>query len=256
MLFYATMVCTQANLPGSEPFMSPEPILVVDKEPKCLTLARQVLTAAGYTVLAARKGEQAIQMVAKEQPALLFLEICLPGPIDGCAVTRCVREFSDLPIIALSSSAESEDILRAFDAGVDDYITKPFDPKILLARLRAVLKRSRGSVVAPAQIICSNLVIDQAARRVSIDGAEIYLTETEYNLLLELARHRNQVLLHEQLLVAVWGAKFRTEIDYLRSYIHILRRKLEPDPTRPRLILSRPGVGYMLVTAPTQAAGS
>ncbi len=236
--------------------MSPDRILIVDKEPKSLTLTRQVLAAAGYTILAARKGEQAIQMAAKEQPALLLLEVCLPGPIDGFIVTRRVREFSDLPIIVLSSSAESEDILRAFDAGADDYITKPFDPKILLARLRAVLKRARGRVAAPAEIICDNLVINQAARRVTIDSAEIYLTETEYNLLLELARHRNQVLLHEQLLVAVWGANFRTEIDYLRSYIHILRRKLEPNPAQPRLILSRPGVGYMLVTAPTQAAGN
>jgi two-component system KDP operon response regulator KdpE len=234
--------------------MSPDRILIVDKEPKTLTLLRQVLGAAGYIVLAARKGEQAIQMVAEEQPALLLLEICLPGPVDGFAVTRRVREFSDLPIIALSSSAESADILRAYDAGVDDYIAKPFDPRILLAHLRAVLKRARGSASTPAEIICDNLVIDQAARRVTIDGEEIYLTETEYNLLLELARHRNQVLLHEQLLVAVWGANFRTEIDYLRSYIHILRRKLEPNPAQPRLILSRPGVGYMLVTAPTQQA--
>ena len=180
----------------------------------------------------------------------------LPGPTDGFAVTRRVREFSDLPIVALSPSAESADILRAFDAGVDDYITRPFDPKILLARLRAVLKRSRGVIAVPVEIVCEPLVIDQAARRVTIDGTEVYLTETEYNLLLELARHRNQVLLHEQLLVAVWGANFRTEIDYLRSYIHILRRKLEANPAQPRLILSRPGVGYMLVTAPNPAVGS
>ena len=234
--------------------MSPDRILIVDKEPKNITLVRQVLSAAGYIVLAARKGEQAIQMVAREQPALLLLETALPGALDGFTVARRVREFSDLPVVVLACSAESEDILRAFDAGVDDYITKPFDPRILLARLRAVLRRSRGNVSVPAEITCDNLVIDLAARRVTIDGAEIYLTETEYNLLLELARHRNQVLLHEQLLVAVWGAKFRTEIDYLRSYIHILRRKLEPNPAQPQLILSRPGVGYMLVTAPTKAA--
>lgn len=234
--------------------MSPDRILIVDKEPKSLTLARQVLSAAGYVVLVARKGEQAIQMVAQDQPALLLLEVCLTGPLDGFAVTRRIRDFSDLPIIVLSSSGESADILRAYDAGVDDYITKPFDPKILLAHLRAVLKRARGNAAVPAEIVCDNLIINQAARRVTIEGAEIYLTETEYNLLLELARHRNQVLLHEQLLVAVWGANFRTEIDYLRSYIHILRRKLEPNPAQPRLILSRPGVGYMLVTAPTQQA--
>ncbi len=236
--------------------MSPDRILLVDHEPKSLALARQLLAAAGYIVLPARKGEQAVQLAAREQPALLLLDAGLPGSLDGCAILRRVREFSDMPVIVLSGSAESVDILRAFDAGADDYITRPFDLKILLARLRAVLKRSRGGTAVPAQIVCNNLIIDQAARRVTIDGIEIYLTETEYNLLLELARHRNQVLLHEQLLVAVWGAKFRTEIDYLRSYIHILRRKLEPDPAQPRLILSRPGVGYMLVSASTQAAGN
>lgn len=236
--------------------MSPDRILIVEPEPKHLTLLRQVLGAAGFSVLAARKGEQAVEMVAREQPALLLVETDLPGSLDGLAVIRRVREFSDLPIIALSDSAESENALRAFEAGVDDYMTKPFDPRVLLARLQAVLKRCRGSITAPAEIICDNLVIDLAARRVTVDGTEIYLTETEYNLLLELARHRNQVLLHEQLLVAVWGANYRTEIDYLRSYIHILRRKLEPNPAQPRLILSRPGVGYVLVTAPNPSAGN
>jgi len=155
----------------------------------------------------------------------------------------------------LTASAKPEDILDGFDAGADDYITKPFDSKILLARLRAVLNRYRGRGMMPAEIICNNLVINQANRGVTLDGSDIYLTETEFNLLLELARHCNQVLLHEQLLMAVWGADFRNELDYLRSFIHILRRKLENDPSQPKLIISRPGIGYMLVSNHSEVSG-
>jgi DNA-binding response OmpR family regulator len=111
-------------------------------------------------------------------------------------------------------------------------------------------------VAAPADITCNNLIINQAARQVSLNGLQIYLTETEYNLLLELARHRNQVMLHEQLLMAVWGPKFCHEVDYLRSYVHILRRKLENSPSQPTLIISRPGIGYMLVSTPAEVPGN
>lgn len=233
---------------GVSLLITPKCILVVDPEPKCVSLVRQLLVDAGYSVLAANKGERAVQLVAKEQFALILLDSCLPGDIDGFEVVRRIREFSDIPVIMLTSGSESDDVLRGFDAGVDDYITKPFDPKILLARLRALLNRCHDRVVEPVEIICNNLVINQSSRRVTLDGAEIYLTETEFNLLLELARRRNQVLLHEQLIAAVWSADSRTELDNLRSYIHILRRKLESNPARPKLIISRPGIGYMLVS--------
>lgn len=212
-------------------------------------LVSEVLKSAGYSVLAAHKGEQAVQMAAKEQPDLVILDVDLAGDVNGLEATRRMREFSDAPIIILSARGESEDVLRGFTAGADDYVSKPFDPKILVARVRAILKRCQSKASAPAQIICDRLIIDLAARRVTVDGSEVYLTETEYNLLVELARNRNRVLMHDQLLDAVWGSKFRNEVDYLRSYVHILRRKLESDPAQPRLIISRPGVGYMLVTA-------
>lgn len=235
--------------------MSPDRILVADRDLKAVRLVRVVLKSAGYAILAAHKGEQAIQMTAKEQPNLVILEVDLSDDITGLEVVRRIREFSDVPILILSARGESEDILRGFSTGADDYVTKPFDPKILVARVRAILRRCASKEISPAEIVCDHLVIDLAARRVTIDGNEIYLTETEYNLLVELARNRNRVMMHDQLLVAVWGPKFSSEIDYLRSYIHILRRKLESDPAQPKLIISRPGVGYMLVTAQNKTAG-
>jgi two-component system KDP operon response regulator KdpE len=175
------------------------------------------------------------------------------GEINGFDLVRRIRAFSDIPVIILSSSAEADDILRGFEAGADDYVTKPFHSKILLARISAVLNRCRGSAAAPVEITCSDVVINQAARQVKLNGLQIYLTETEYNLLLELATHSDQVMLHEQLLSAVWGQKYCSEVDYLRSYIHMLRRKLEKNPAQPRLIVSRPGIGYMLVSTPSEA---
>lgn len=235
--------------------MTSDRILIVDRELKMVRLVCELLTGAGYVSQVVNKAEQAIQMTAKEQPALVILDVALGAEIDGFEIIRRIREFSDIPIIVLSSRGESEDILRGFAFGADDYVIKPFDPKILLARIRAVLKRCQNRVIEPADIVCNNLVINLAARRVTLDGVEIYLTETEYNLLFELARHRNQVLTHEHLLMAVWGIEFSNEVDYLRSYIHILRRKLQIDPSRPKLIISRSGVGYMLDTSQSNASG-
>lgn len=231
-------------------------ILIVDHDPKWTALLSQVLTAAGYTIAAANRGGRALQIAAEQQPALVILEILVPGEVNGFEVIRRVREFSEIPVIILSTSSETKDMLRGFELGADDYVTKPFDPKILLARVRAVLNRCQGSKPAPAEIVCSNLVINQVSRKVTLDGVEVYLTETEYNLLLELARHRDQVLLHEQLLSAVWGDQFLNEVDYLRSYIHILRRKLEINPSQPRLIINRPGVGYMLISNQSEGTGN
>lgn len=235
--------------------MTHERILVVDEASKSIHLLRQILSSAGYGVLAANKGERALQITIEEKPALILSEVCLPGGIDGCELVRRIRRFSDLPVIMLSNSAEAEHILRAFEAGADDFVTKPFDSKILLARIKAILKRCRREVAVPVEISCSDLTINQASRQVTLNGMHVYLTETEYDLLLELVRHHDQVMLHEQLLTAVWGPEYRNEVNYLRSYVHILRRKLESDPSRPKLIISRPGIGYTLVTAPDEEYG-
>ena len=225
-------------------------ILVVDDEPKMVRLVREILTAAGYEVLAACSGEQAIELVAKEQPDLVLLDILLSyGSLDGYQTARRLREFTDVPVIMLTARARESDLLEGFEAGADDYITKPFSAKELLARLQAVLRRAR--VAAPlageALIECGDLHINLASRRVRVGEQEVHLTATEYSLLHELATHVDQVLLHEQLLTTVWGQEYRDDLDYLRSYIRYLRHKIEANPAEPKLILTVPGIGYMLV---------
>jgi len=225
-------------------------ILVVDDEPKLIRLVKEILLATGYEVLTAGFGQQAIEMLALEQPDLVLLDIMLPDGMDGFDVARRLREFSDIPIIMLTAKIREVDMLRGFDCGVDDYIKKPFSSKELLARMRAVLKRSyaEGKSKVETEIVCGHLRIDLLRRKAVIDDHEIHLSPTEYNLLHELAVHPNQVLFHEQLLSAVWGVEYRDDVDYLRSYIHILRKKLEADPSNPEIILSSPGVGYMLAS--------
>jgi two-component system KDP operon response regulator KdpE len=235
--------------------MSQKTILVVESESKWAHLLRQILSGAGYVVLNANKSERALQVLAEENPSLVLSETGRMGEFDGLELVRRIRRFATLPVILLSSDNETESVLRGFEAGADDFIIKPFDARILLARVKAVLNRCENLVSVPAEITCDNLVIRLAARQVTLNGAEVYLTETEYNLLLELARHRNQVMLHEQLLTAVWGTKYRAEIDYLRSYVHILRHKLETNPTQPKRIISRPGIGYMLVSETAEELG-
>lgn len=225
-------------------------ILVVDDDPKLIHLVREVLTATGYEVVVACSGDQAIEMAAIEQPDLILLDIILLGDKDGYEVAQRIRGFSNLPIIMLTAKVREKDVLRGFDVGVDDYIKKPFSSKELLARIRAVLNRSTdqaGKRTVP-QIICGEVSIDLARRRVLVGERDVHLTPKEYSLLHELARHCNQVMLHEQLLAAVWGPEYRSDFDYLRSYIHLLRRKIEPDPSNPRIIIRVPGVGYMLET--------
>lgn len=223
-------------------------ILVVDDEPKLVHLATEVLSAVGCRVLSAGSGEEAVQLVAMEKPDLILLDIILNTDFDGLKVARQVRTFSDTPIIMLTAKARESDILRGFEAGADDYIVKPFSAKELVARVKAVLKRSHVTSDAPREshIQCGRLRIDLARRKVLVDDSEVPLTRTEYNLLHELAGHPNKVLFHEQLLTSVWGQEYRDDIDYLRAYVHHLRRKLEPNPAQPELIVTCPGVGYML----------
>jgi two-component system KDP operon response regulator KdpE len=219
---------------------------------------REVLTATGYEVLTAVTGERAVEMTAIEQPDLVLLDIVLTGAIDGYIVAQRIREFSNVPIIMLTAKVREYDKLHGFDVGADDYITKPFSSKELLARIRAVLKRSHGEIAKPAaaEIVCGDIRIDLARHQVSMAGREVHLTPTEYSLLHELATHCNQVLLHEQLLTAVWGSEYRNDIDYLRAYIRYLRQKIETDPANPKLIVRCPGVGYMLVCPEENAVES
>jgi two-component system KDP operon response regulator KdpE len=222
-------------------------ILVVDDEPRVVRLVRQVLGAMGYQVVAATSGELAIEMVALEQPDLVLLDIRLPYDLDGYEVCRRIREFSDVAVIMLTAKAQENDIVRGFDVGADDYLTKPFSAKELVARVGAVLRRTkRPEEKVTAMFTCGELEINFARRAVKARGSRVPLTRTEYALLRQLALNVNRVMLHQDLLTTVWGSEYRDDIDYLRAYIRYLRLKLEPDPSNPQYILTSPGVGYML----------
>jgi len=232
-----------------------ERVLVVDDEPRLVTLVREILNATGFEVSAASSGVHAIETAALEKPALVLLDIMLIGSIDGFEVARRIRQFSKVPIIMLTAKVGEPDLLKGFEAGADDYITKPFSSRELLARIRAVLKRSNEEKdsATDSEIVCGTLRIDLARHRVTLEGREITLTSTEYKLLHELVSHRNQVMLHEQLLTSIWGPEYRGDLEYLRTYIRHLRSKLEADPTHPRLIVRCRGVGYMFVCPDTAA---
>jgi two-component system KDP operon response regulator KdpE len=224
-----------------------EKILVVDDEPRVVRLVSEVLKAVGYQVIAAASGEPAIEMVALEQPDLVLLDILLPRGLDGYEICRRIREFSEVPVVMLTAKALESDILRGFDVGADDYLTKPFSAKELVARVKAVLRRTqRPEEMVTTTLTCGELEINFARRIVEVRGEKVSLTRTEYALLRQLALNTNRVMLHQDLLTTVWGSEYRDDIDYLRAYIRYLRRKLEVDPSNPRYILTSPGVGYML----------
>jgi two-component system KDP operon response regulator KdpE len=231
-------------------------ILVVDDDPRLIRLVREVLNASGYAVVSRAAGDQAVQAAAVEQPDLILLDIMMKD-VDGHQVCRRVREFSDVPIIMLTARIGETDLLAAFDAGADDYVTKPFSSKELLARVRAVLKRRRPETAraGDGRLVFGDVAVDLGRRRVAVGDRPVYLTATEYSLLLQLANHPDQVLLHEQLLTEVWGPQYRDDVDYLRSYIHHLRKKLESDPSNPKLIVTVQGVGYMLTTPAAVPSG-
>lgn len=233
-----------------------ECILIVDDEPRLVRLVREVLQAVGYRVVVAGDGKTALEMAVLEQPDLVLLDILLPRDMDGYEVCRRLREFSAVPVIMLTAKAREADKLKGFDVGADDYLTKPFSSKELIARVQAVLRRSKypEEVKANARFVCGDLTINYAQRRVFVRGQEVTLTATEYELLRQLALNANCVMLHEQLLAAVWGPEYRNDIDYLRAYIRYLRRKIEPDPANPQYILTTPGVGYMLA-CPAESPG-
>ena len=228
--------------------MTKTQILVVEDEPKLVRLISEVLTATGYKVLTSSSGERAIEIFPLEQPDLILLDIVLSGELDGYEVANRLREYSDVPIIMLTAKARESDLLQGFGVGADDYLIKPFSSKELLVRIRAVLKRAHKEVPGSGdpEIQCGHLIIDSARRRVTVEGKEVRLTKTEFNLLHELAIKRNKVLTHEMLLSAVWGTEYQDDVDYLRAYIRYLRRKIEVDPSNPQIIITSQGVGYTL----------
>jgi DNA-binding response OmpR family regulator len=222
-------------------------VLVADDDPLIQRLVRTHLDRAGFRVLTAADGEEALDVALAEQPDLIVLDLMLPK-LDGFEVCRRVREFSLVPVVMLTARGEQVDKLRGFEAGADDYVTKPFAPPELLARLRAVLRRAQQArpAAAPAVIKCGDWTIDFVRRRVMVKDEVVKLTPTEFQLLQQLATSAGKVLSHTELLTSVWGPEYRDDRDYLWAYVRHLRRKLEPDPERPKHILSEPGYGYVL----------
>jgi two-component system, OmpR family, KDP operon response regulator KdpE len=229
-----------------------ECVLVVDDDPLMVRLVRTHLDRAGYRVLAAARGQEALDVAATERPDLVVLDLMLPD-LDGYEVCRQIRESSLVPVVMLTARGEQTDTLRGFEVGADDYLTKPFSPAELLARVQAVLRRSRQGAApeTPPVVRCGDLAVDLLRRRVTVRGEAVRLTPTEFRLLERLALHAGKVLSHTELLTQVWGPEYRDDRDYLWAYVRHLRRKLEADPEHPALILSEPGVGYVLECPPT-----
>jgi two-component system, OmpR family, KDP operon response regulator KdpE len=218
-------------------------ILVVDDEPQILRSLRTTLAAHGYDVQTAASGEEAVTMVEGHMPDLVVLDLVLPG-ISGLDVCRYLRERSPVPILILSARGDERDKVAALDLGADDYLTKPFGVNELLARIRAALRRAAGARGLAAVVVAGDLRVDFDRRQVAVDGAEVRLTPTEFDLLKALAANAGRVLTHGYLLRTVWGPEYEGESQLLRVFVGQLRRKIERDPARPRHILTEPGVGY------------
>jgi len=218
-------------------------ILVVDDEPNILNTLAPLLRAHGYEVTTAASGHAALNLVHAGSPDLLVLDLGLPD-IDGVAVCENVRGASSVPILVLSARGREADKVRALDAGADDYVTKPFGSDELLARIRAALRRADNASASQGPYVCGNLTIDRQRFRVERDGDEIRLTPKEFELLSLLAANAGRVLTHRAILRAIWGANAVHQPEHLRVLVGALRKKIEPDPSSPRYILTEPWVGY------------
>jgi two-component system KDP operon response regulator KdpE len=230
--------------------MSKGRILVVDDEPQILRAVQMKLRGAGYSVDTAATAQEAVMKAGMRPPTAIILDVLLPDG-RGTDVCRELRAWYSAPIVVLSAVGEEKEKVDALDAGADDYVTKPFSGDELLARLRAVLRRATPS--AERVITIGDLRIDLEKRAVTMDGYAISLTPIEYDLLRVLAQNEGKLLTHPALLREVWGPAFQEESNYLHVHVSHLRRKIEPDPARPRYLLNQPGVGYRMVD-PAEAA--
>jgi two-component system, OmpR family, KDP operon response regulator KdpE len=220
-------------------------VLIVDDEPDVRALVRSALSYArqDLTPIEAGDGDEAVAMIYSERPDLVVLDLALPKR-DGFAVLEQIREKTDLPIIVLTARGLEEDKVKGLRLGADDYLTKPFSPRELVARIESVLRRSAPRAPRSGTIDTHDLAIDLTARRVRRAGKDIHFTPTEFNLLAELATHPGEALTHDTLLTRVWGPEYRYETQYLKVYVGRLRDKIEPAPDEPTLIQTVRGVGY------------
>lgn len=225
--------------------MSAGRILVVDDEPQIRRVMRTALTANGYEVSDVRSGEDAIETLRNTPFDLVLLDMNLPG-VDGISACRTIREVrsgAELAIIMLTVRGAEKDKVKALDAGADDYVTKPFSTPELLARIRAALRRMAADS-SPQRITLDDVEIDFQSRQATVRGRAARLTPKEFDLLRFMASHPNEVISHRELLQAVWGPDYGDQVEYLRVFINQLRRKIEPQPSKPRYVLTEPWVGY------------
>jgi two-component system KDP operon response regulator KdpE len=225
--------------------MNAHRVLVVDDDPQILRALRINLTAHGYHVLLAPDGGSALRTAADGHPDVVVLDLGLPD-MDGVDVIEGLRGWTTVPIIVLSARTGGTETVRALDAGADDYVTKPFGMAELLARLRAAVRRAAVSAVDGESLVdAGDFSVDLAAKRVvGADGTQIHLTPTEWGVLELLVRHRGKLVGQRELLRAVWGPNYGSETNYLRVYLAQLRRKLEPQPSRPKHLITEAGMGY------------
>jgi two-component system, OmpR family, KDP operon response regulator KdpE len=217
-------------------------VLVIDDEAPILRALRINLAARDYEVSTAGDGASGLAAMARDRPDVLILDLGLPD-MDGTEVIKGVRGWASTPIIVLSAWGQESQKVAALDAGADDYVTKPFGMDELLARLRAAVRRASPAPDEPF-VVTEDFTVDLAAKRVTRDGDDVRLTPTEWQLLEVLVRNGGRLVTQRQLLHEVWGPEYQTEGNYLRVYVANLRRKLEPDPSRPRHLLTEPGMGY------------
>ena len=223
-------------------------ILVVDDEPRMVRFVKMNLDLEGYLTLEANNGIQALEKVRDLNPDLVLLDVEMPG-MDGFETLKRVREMSDAAVIMLTVRSDEDDRIKGLDLGADDYVTKPFSPRELSSRIRAVLRRFEQPGRPDQQIVAidDRLQVDLQRRDVIVDGERLGLRPTEYRLLYHLIQNAGWVVPHEQLLAKVWGYEYRDETHYVRLYINYLRQKLEKDPSNPAYILTERGMGYRFV---------
>lgn len=223
-------------------------ILVVDDEPRMTRFVRMNLELEGYRVTEAQNGMEALRRVKDDLPDLVVLDVNMPE-LDGFETLKILRQTSTVPVIILTVKSDEEDRIHGLELGADDYVTKPFSPRELASRIRAVLRRTQTA--APAEkneiVVDDDLTIDFKKREVVARGTRIKLRPTEYRLLYHLVSNAGYVMTHDMLLAKVWGHEYRDESQYVRLYINYLRQKIEPDPSNPRYILTEHGVGYRFV---------
>jgi DNA-binding response OmpR family regulator len=229
-------------------------ILIADDDPQLLRLMARNLQLEGYDVIAVGDGQQALERIEQRLPDLVLLDVMMPR-MDGFTVCYRVRQFSSVPIIIVTARGQDQDKVRGLDLGADDYLSKPFGIEELLARVRAVLRRSQFTAHQPPQglqatMITGGLTVDFSQHLVTLDGKELALTPTEYHLLASLAQNAGRILTQDMLLEQVWGAEYLGESHLLQVNINRLRHKIEVDPASPRYILTKVGVGYALASLP------